>query len=152
MSGEPPPHPAPRPTPKGSGPALAEALTAMLAGRLPGDLGIRVVSAAPDRVVGEFTVQEGLLAPNGYLHAASVVALADTMCGIGTRLSIPEDAAFTTVELKTNYLGTARAGVVTATVTPVHTGKRTQVWDATVSDDHDRPIAVFRCTQLVFRP
>lgn len=152
MSGGPLPHPAPRPTPKGSGPELAQALTRMLDDRLPGNLGMRVISAQPDRVVGEFTVHEGLLAPNGYLHAAAVVALADTMCGIGTRLSIPDGAAFTTVELKTNYLGTARAGVVTATVTPVHTGRRTQVWDATVSDDRDRPIAVFRCTQLVFQP
>ncbi|WP_245649505.1 PaaI family thioesterase [Nocardia shimofusensis] len=148
MSGE----PLPRPTPKGSGPALAEALTGMLCGRLPGNLGIRVVSASPDRVVGEFTVHEGLLAPNGYLHAASVVALADTMCGIGTRLSIPDDAAFTTVELKTNYLGTARSGVVTATAIAAHTGRRTQVWDATVRDGDDRTIALLRCTQLVFQP
>ncbi|MBF6182181.1 PaaI family thioesterase [Nocardia otitidiscaviarum] len=124
----------------------------MLAGRLPGNLGIRVVSATPDRVVGEFRVDEGLLAPNGYLHAASVVALADTMCGIGTRLSIPDDAGFTTAELKVNHLGTARAGVVTATATAAHTGRRTQVWDAAVRDEHDRTIALFRCTQLVFQP
>ena len=141
--------PGPRPTPRGTGEELAEALTRMLDGRLPGNLGMRVVSAEPERVVGEFTVHEGLLAPNGYLHAASVVALADTMCGIGTRLSIPADAAFTTVELKSNHLGTARAGRVTATATAVHSGRRTQVWDATVRDEHGRTIALFRCTQLV---
>ncbi|WFR74667.1 PaaI family thioesterase [Prescottella defluvii] len=78
---------------------------------------------------------------------------ADTACGIGTRLALPAGASgFTTVELKTNYLGTARSGVVTATAVRVHGGRRTQIWDATVCDDEGRTIALFRCTQLVFHP
>ncbi|MRH89400.1 hotdog fold thioesterase [Nocardia sp. SYP-A9097] len=146
------PAPASRQTPTGSGPALAEALTSMLEGRLPGNLGMTVLHATSEKVVGELRVHEGLLAPNGYLHAASVVALADTMCGIGTRLAMSEDTTgFTTAELKTNYLGTARSGVITATATPVHIGRRTQVWDATVCADNGRSIALFRCTQLMFQ-
>jgi uncharacterized protein (TIGR00369 family) len=94
-----------------------------------------------------------VLAPNGYLHAATVVGLADTACGIGTRLSLPPSASgFTTVELKTNYLGTARSGVITATANPVHRGRRTQVWDATIHDDERNVLALFRCTQMLLYP
>jgi 1,4-dihydroxy-2-naphthoyl-CoA hydrolase len=140
-------------TPTASGEALVEELTAMLAGRLPGLLGMRVVEASQGLVVGALTVREEVLAPNGYLHAATVVALADTTCGIGTRLSLPAGASgFTTVELKTNFMGTARVGVVTATATPVHTGRRTHVWDATVRDGDERTIALFRCTQMLLYP
>lgn len=125
----------------------------MLDGRMPGILGMRVVEASPERVVGEFTVSERVLAPNGYLHAAAVVALADTACGIGTRLSLPAGATgFTTLEVKTNYIGTARSGVVTATAIPSHAGRKTQTWDATVRDGDGRTIALFRCTQLVLHP
>lgn len=153
MSGNESPVAAPRPTPAGAGAQLADDLTTMLAGRLPGVLGMRVLEASAERVIGELTVSERVLAPNGYLHAATVVALADTACGIGTRLSLPEGATgFTTLEVKTNYLGTARSGVVTTTATPSHSGRRTQTWDATVHDGDGRTIALFRCTQLVLRP
>lgn len=142
----------PRPTPTGADAPLAEELTAMLEGRLPGIVGMRVVEASADRVVGELAVREHVLAPNGYLHAATVVALADTACGIGTRLSLPDNVTgFTTLEVKANYLGTARSGVVTATAVPRHGGRRTQIWDATVCDDEGRTIALFRCTQLLIR-
>ncbi|WP_316574448.1 MULTISPECIES: PaaI family thioesterase [Nocardia] len=144
---------ASRPTPTGVDRPLAEELTDMLTGRLPGTIGMRILAATAEQVVGELPVQERVLAPNGYLHAASVVALADTACGIGTRLALPADATgFTTVELKTNYLGTARSGVVTATAVRMHGGRRTQIWDATVRDDQGSTIALFRCTQLIFHP
>jgi 1,4-dihydroxy-2-naphthoyl-CoA hydrolase len=147
------PVPGPRATPSASGDALAEELTDMLTGRLPGLLGMRIEEASQRLVVGAVTIREELLAPNGYLHAATVVGLADTTCGIGTRLSLPPGAAgFTTVELKTNYLGTARAGEVTATAQPVHNGRRTQIWDATVRAESGRTMALFRCTQMLLYP
>ncbi|MGW0046853.1 PaaI family thioesterase [Nocardia cyriacigeorgica] len=128
-------------------------MTELLAGRLPGLLGIRVLDASAQTITGELTVREELLAPNGYLHAGTVAALADTMCGLGARLALPAAASgFTTLELKTNYLGTARSGTVTATATLVHGGGRTQIWDATVRDGAGTVIAVFRCTQLVLYP
>lgn len=141
---------APRATPASSGARLADELTAMLKGRLPGLLGMRIVEASDRLVIGQLPIREELLAPNGYLHAATVVGLADTTCGIGTRLSLPSGASgFTTVELKTNYLGTARSGTITATARPVHAGRQTQVWDAEIHAGDDRRIALFRCTQLL---
>jgi uncharacterized protein (TIGR00369 family) len=125
-------------------------MTDMLEGRLPGLLGMRILAASPTSVTAELMIRDELLAPNGYLHAATVVALADTACGIGARLALPAGAAgFTTLELNSNYLGTARSGMVTTTATLRHAGRRTQVWEATVNNDEERTIAVFRCTQLV---
>jgi uncharacterized protein (TIGR00369 family) len=90
-----------------------------------------------------------LLAPNGYLHAGAVVALADTSCGYGCFASLPEGGTgFTTIELKTNFLGTAREGVLECEAVRAHAGRTTQVWDATVRAGANT-IALFRCTQLI---
>lgn len=140
---------APRATPTGIDRPLVDELNTLLHGRLPGLIGMRITAASDETVTAELTVREEVLAPNGYLHAATVVALADTACGIGTRLALPTGARFTTLEVKSNYVGTARAGLVTVTARRVHGGRRTQIWDATVCDENDRTIALFRCTQLV---
>jgi uncharacterized protein (TIGR00369 family) len=94
------------------------------------------------------------MAPNGYLHAASVVALADTSCGYGCGTSLPDGATgFTTIELKSNFMGTATAGErLTCRAWMVHGGRTTQVWDAEVADGSGRTLALFRCTQMVLYP
>jgi uncharacterized protein (TIGR00369 family) len=98
-------------------------------------------------------VQDHLLAPNGYLHAAVVVGLVDTACGYGVRTCLPEGAkGFTTIELKSNFLGTLTEGVLACEARLVHGGRTTQVWDARafrVADD--AVVALFRCTQLMLR-
>jgi 1,4-dihydroxy-2-naphthoyl-CoA hydrolase len=121
---------------------------------LPGYLAIVVTEVAEGLLRAEFAVTARLLAPNGFLHGGSVVALADTCAGYGALAHLPEGATgFTTIELKTNYLGTARNGVVECTATAIHLGRTTQVWDATVrAQGGERAIALFRCTQLVLYP
>jgi 1,4-dihydroxy-2-naphthoyl-CoA hydrolase len=119
---------------------------------LPGRLGVEVDSVEAGRVVARMNVEEHHLAPNGYLHAASVIALADTACGYGCILGLPEGGTgFTTIELKTNFLRTAREGTIACEARLVHGGRTTQLWDATVTDPEGRPMALFRCTQLVLR-
>ena len=121
-------------------------------GFLPGLLGLEVVSANGGRVSTLLELRGDLLAPNGYLHAATVVALADTSCGYGCLVNLPEGATgFTTIELKTNFLGTQREGIITCEATMAHGGRTTQVWDAVVSSA-DRNIALFRCTQMILYP
>jgi uncharacterized protein (TIGR00369 family) len=121
-------------------------------GRLPGHLGLRFVELGQGRVRGEMDVQPFLLAPNGFLHAGSVVSLADTCCGYGCIAHLPPGAEnFTTVELKSNHLGTAREGLVACTATAVHLGRTTQVWDAVVTHG-GKTLALFRCTQLLLYP
>jgi len=144
---------AARATPSGPGPVDPAELTALGAGRLPGILGIKVTAVAEGRIEAEMPVTAAVLAPNGYLHAASVVALADTACGFGCRLALPPGASgFTTIEQKTSHLGTARTGTVRTVAVLVHGGRSTQVWDAEVLDDAGGRIALFRCTQLVLWP
>ena len=123
-------------------------------GKLPGHLGIVVTLATPEQMRAEFQVQPHLLAPNGYLHAGSLVTLADTMCGYGCVMNLPETASgFTTIELKSNHLGTTLDGTVAAVATPVHLGRTTQVWDAVVTHVQSaRTLALFRCTQMVLYP
>jgi 1,4-dihydroxy-2-naphthoyl-CoA hydrolase len=130
-----------------------EVMTRRGAGRLPGLAGVEIIRIAADGVTGRLLVRPELLAPNGYLHAASVIALADTLAGYGTFAHLPEGAkSFTTIELKSNFLGTATSGVLAGTATPVHLGRTTQVWDAVVSDESGRKIALFRCTQMILYP
>ena len=109
---------------------------------------------AENRFEATLEIRPDLLAPNGYLHAATVIALADTACGYGCRAHLPEGATgFTTIELKANFLGTARDGTLACVATPAHLGSTTQVWDATVSRQADgKTIALFRCTQMILYP
>jgi 1,4-dihydroxy-2-naphthoyl-CoA hydrolase len=120
-------------------------------GFLPDLFGFRVTAIDEARIEAELDVRPEIRAPNGYLHAATVVALADTACGYGCLAHLPADATnFTTVELKTNFLGTAREGTIACTARPVHLGRTTHVWDATVfRKDDQRTIALFRCTQMI---
>jgi 1,4-dihydroxy-2-naphthoyl-CoA hydrolase len=121
---------------------------------LPGLIGIEFAEVSAAEVRCQFTVRDALMAPNGFLHAASVVALADTACGYGCLASLPGDAlGFTTIELKSNYLGTAREGTIDCVARPVHLGRTTQVWDATVTHrESGKTMALFRCTQMVLYP
>lgn len=121
---------------------------------LPGHLGVEFVKVEPQEVVARMTVRRALGAWNGYLHAGAVVTLADTCCGYGTVRALPKGAAgFTTIELKSNFFGSAREGVIVCVARPLHQGRTTQVWDATVTPEGAaKPIAQFRNTQMILWP
>jgi 1,4-dihydroxy-2-naphthoyl-CoA hydrolase len=123
-------------------------------GKLPAYLGIVFTQSERSALSAELELKDIHMAPNGFLHAGSVVTLADTTCGYGCFANLPDGATgFTTIELKCNHLGTAREGTIVSRATPVHLGKTTQVWDAVVTHkETGRTIALFRCTQLVLYP
>ncbi|GAB2884427.1 PaaI family thioesterase [Microbulbifer echini] len=120
-------------------------------GKFPELIGIKLVKVAAGEVQAKMIVTESHLAPNGYLHAGSMVSLADTACGVGCMANLPERATgFTTIELKSNHLGTVRDGIVLCNAESVHLGRTTQVWDASVfCHATGKKLALFRCTQLV---
>jgi 1,4-dihydroxy-2-naphthoyl-CoA hydrolase len=123
------------------------------AGHLPGLIGLSITSLSPQAVESRLEVRREIMAPNGFLHAATVIALADTSCGYGCVANLPKGASgFTTIELKANFFGTARAGAVVCRATPVHLGRSTHVWDALVSAEGGGRIAQFRCTQMILWP
>jgi 1,4-dihydroxy-2-naphthoyl-CoA hydrolase len=123
-------------------------------GTLPGLIGLTILEAEEGKISSRLDLRNELMAPNGYLHAATVVAVADTSCGYGTFVNLPEGAeSFTTIELKCNFVGTKRGGAIGCEAKLVHGGRTTQVWDATVFDEEGgKPIALFRCTQMILYP
>ncbi len=123
--------------------------------RLPGLLGLEITQTGPDAIAGRIPVTRPLIAGTGFLWAPVVVALADTLCAYGVSEHWPEGAqSFTTIELKTNFLGTvAEGGAIAGRAAPVHAGRTTQVWDAVVRNEaNEKTIALFRCTQMILYP
>jgi 1,4-dihydroxy-2-naphthoyl-CoA hydrolase len=128
----------------------AERLHQKQIGSLPDRFGLVVTRIQEGRLDAELALQPWMMAPNGYLHAASVLLLADTACGYACVAHLPEGAKnFTTVELKSNFLGTTREGTIRTECGAEHLGRTTQVWSATVFGPGDRKLALFRCTQMV---
>lgn len=123
---------------------------------LPGLMGVEATELTENTLKSRMVLKKIHFAPNTYLHAASVIALADTTCGYATVAHLPAGAySFTTIELKSNHLGTVRGegSVVVCTATAQHLGGNTQVWDAVVSDESTgKKIAIFRCTQMILWP
>jgi 1,4-dihydroxy-2-naphthoyl-CoA hydrolase len=131
-----------------------ESLNARSANRLPDWFGLKVVRVDERELAMQLQILPQMLAPNGFLHAATVIALADTACGYATIAHLPDGAeSFTTIELKCNFLGTATAGLIETVAAAAHLGRTTQVWDATVREAAGgRTLALFRCTQIILWP
>jgi 1,4-dihydroxy-2-naphthoyl-CoA hydrolase len=131
-----------------------ESMNKFGAASLPGFLGIEITRVADGEVAARLDIKPHLLAPNGYLHAGTVISLADTAAGYACVANLPEGANnFTTIELKSNHLGTARDGAIAAVARAAHMGKTTQVWDVVVTNEaNGKTIALFRCTQMILYP
>jgi 1,4-dihydroxy-2-naphthoyl-CoA hydrolase len=134
--------------------AHAKRMTEFFAPLVPGQLGCVFDHSGLDLVIGHIDVTPNLIAGTGFLFAPAVIALADTCAAIGCGNNVPAGSSFTTIELKSNFLSSARVGErVTCRCTPAHLGRQTHVWDATVTNDSTgRTMALFRCTQMVLAP
>jgi 1,4-dihydroxy-2-naphthoyl-CoA hydrolase len=123
-------------------------------GQFPSMIGLEMLEIERDVVRGRLAVTDRLLAGTGFLWAPVVVGLADALCAAGTGANLSEGESFTTVELKTNFLGSARNGeAIEGEARPSHLGRTTQVWDVTVTNTTaGRVIALQRCTQMLLRP
>jgi uncharacterized protein (TIGR00369 family) len=142
---------APSDTPQ----ARAAMVNALQTGGLPAMLGLTWETLEAGRVTGRLVVEARHMAPNGFLHAASVIGLLDTACGYGCGASLPPGAAgFTTLELKSNFLATAQPGdTIACEAKLVHGGHSTQVWDAIATNQTSgKTMALFRCTQMLLHP
>lgn len=133
--------------------ASLESFHARQQGTLPGLFGFTVTEVSEGRMAAEIVLQPWMQAPNGFLHAASIITLADTCAGYACMAHLPEGAkGFTTVELKSNFLGTAKEGTIRCEATADHLGRTTQVWSVVVhgpAEQGSRKLALFRCTQMV---
>ena len=123
----------------------------MSEGHFPGLLGIVVNQLEEGMMKAEMPVKKEYYAPNGFLHAGSIVTLADTVAGYSTTAHLPENASsFTTLELKSNFVWAIGEGVLECISSAEHLGRTTQVWRVIVRDkESQKKVAVFSCTQLV---
>jgi 1,4-dihydroxy-2-naphthoyl-CoA hydrolase len=126
-----------------------QAIAGLLNGTLPGDLGIEPLEVGEGVARGRLVVDRRHLHPFGYVHGGTWVTLADTVAAWGTMRHLPPNTPFTTVELKTNVFAAGREGdELVATAAPLHTGRRTQVWEVRIHRG-DKLMASFVCTQMV---
>ena len=102
------------------------AATEMIHGLVPlaVTLGITADSASPEEVVLSLDWAEGLTTGGGVLHGGIVMALADTSGAVCAFLNLPEGAGTTTIESKTNFMASTRAGTIKAHSRPLHVGRR----------------------------
>ena len=121
------------------------------AGFFPEYIGVEILNVNTNTASARMEIKKNHFAPNGYLHAGSIITLADTIAGYGCLYNLPESGtSFTTIEIKTNFLGAIKTGSIIADAVLQHTGKTTQVWDVTVkNEESNKTIALFRCTQLI---
>jgi len=120
-------------------------------GYFPELLGIKITHVEEGKMTAEMAVKKEYFAPNGYLHAGSIVTFADTIAGYATLTHLPSKAkSFTTLELKSNFIGAIREGKLHCECFAEHSGRTTQVWRVIVSDmTIQKKVALFSCTQLV---
>ncbi len=117
---------------------------------LPALLGISAVETTRESMMLELDIRKDHMAPNGFLHAGTVVTLADTSTGFSTIANLREGQGFTTIELKSNFFSTALEGRIRAQTTAIHIGRSTHVWDAEVTAvETGKRMALFRCTQMI---
>jgi uncharacterized protein (TIGR00369 family) len=135
-------------------PTTVEGLNAVGGTMFPGLIGLELLELSEGHCVARIIVGPRHLAPNHFLHAGVIVALADSACGSGTMASLPPGAeSFTTLELKTNFQSTVRDGAIRCVARRMHGGRTTQIWDATVtSEASGKTLGLFRCTQLLLYP
>jgi uncharacterized protein (TIGR00369 family) len=113
-------------------------------------LGVRILSAAPERLTAEMVVRENLCTLPPVLHGGAVMAFADSLGAYATMLNLPEGASTTTIESKTNFLAPAPAGTtVTGECTALHRGRRTMVWQTRITNAQGRLLAIVTQTQMV---
>jgi len=120
-------------------------------GKFPDFMGIEILEVSQGLLRAKMDIRPEFFAPNGFLHAGSIVTLADTLAGYATIAHLPDTAkSFTTLELKSNFLGAARDGFIECEARPEHVGRTTHVWKVEVRHGAtQKKVAVFSCTQLI---
>ena len=118
-------------------------------GHMPDMMGVRFVETTKDRLVAELTIRPDLTTIGGRLHGGAIMAFADTIGATATFLNLPPGASTTTLESKTNFFAAGTSGVIRAESTPLHRGKRTQVWQTRITDESGRLLALTTQTQMV---
>ena len=112
-------------------------------------LGIEFVELTAERVVARLTVTDKLLTTTGVVHGGTLMAFADTIGAAGTVANLADGQRTATLESKTNFIAGCRSGVIEAVATPIHKGRRTQVWETRITDEGGKLLSVTTQTQMI---
>ena len=113
-------------------------------------IGVEIVEATKVKIVGKLLVRPEICTTFDTLHGGAIMAFADTLGATGAFLNLPPGAGTTTMESKTNFIGSAKVGqTVTGESTPVHVGKSTSVWTTRITREDGKLVAVVTQTQIV---
>lgn len=130
--------------------SLAESIQKRIDQYFPGLLGIEIKEAGPDKIVARLKVRANLCTAGSVLHGGAYMAFADTVGAVGTIVNLPPNARTTTIESKTNFMGSAPVDTyVTAESIPLHKGKSTQVWQTSIRSESGKLCAVVTQTQMI---
>lgn len=116
---------------------------------LLGALGIQLTELTQQRVAGTMPVDARTHQPFGLLHGGASVALAETLASVAAQLNVGPDEMVVGLEINANHLRGVRSGTVTGVATPVHIGRRTQVWSIDIRDEAGKAVCLSRCTLAV---
>ena len=129
---------------------MTASIERQFAGLLPDLLGMQFVEVTREKVVAHLVVRAELCTLGNVLHGGTIMAFADTLGAVATIANLPEGARTTTIESKTNFLGSAAEGTqVTGESTPLHRGKTTMVWQTRITNEAGKLVAVVMQTQMV---
>jgi len=113
-------------------------------------MGVEVLEATKEKIRGRLAVRPDLCTSGHILHGGAIMAFADTLGAIGAFLNLPEGAGTTTIESKTNFIGSAKEGTtVSAETTPIHVGRRTSVWQTRITREDGKLVAIVTQSQMV---
>ncbi len=113
-------------------------------------LGIVFTEMEPSRVVATMPVDQRTQQPFGILHGGASIALAETVASVGALVNVDRDKYVAVgQEINGNHIRSMSSGTVTATGTPVHVGRTSQVWSVEIRDEEGRMVCLSRCTLAV---
>ncbi|HWA61756.1 MAG TPA: PaaI family thioesterase [Caulobacteraceae bacterium] len=113
-------------------------------------MGVEIVTREKDRIVGTLTVREDLCTAGGILHGGAYMAFADSLGALGAAINLRPNTGTTTLESKTNFLGSAKVGqTITGEASPLHIGRRSSVWQTRITNADGRLLALVTQTQMV---
>jgi uncharacterized protein (TIGR00369 family) len=119
----------------------------------PSLMGVEILRAAKDGVRARLTVRPDLCTSGHILHGGAIMAFADTLGATGAALNLQDGTGTTTIESKTNFIGSAKEGTtVNAESTPVHIGRRSSVWQTRITREDGKLVAIVTQTQMVLLP
>lgn len=125
-----------------------ESLPEMPPAALHTRMGIEILEASAERVVGTMPV-EGNTQPYGLLHGGASVVLAESLGSIGSALHAGPDRIAVGIEINATHHRAGTTGTVTGVALPVHLGRSLATWEVVVSDEAGRRLCTARITCML---